>query len=71
MCQIGPFTGFDNNQRLMKTYMIKYQGKMVVSVVTAMIAFDFGAINQHQFHADIPTALMPTSANRDVLLDRC
>lgn len=54
----------------MKTYMVKYLGRQVVSIVTAMIAFDGGSDSKHQFLSTIPTALIPTEENRKELLAR-
>lgn len=50
--------------------MIMFHGKQVVSVVTAMLAFDLGEKSSHQFSSNIPTALFPQKQNRDILWNR-
>lgn len=43
---------------------------MIVSTVTAMVFFDLGSILKDQFNLTIPTALFPTTENKQILLER-
>lgn len=43
---------------------------MVVSTVTAVVAFDLGPQSLYQYSISIPTTIFPTEANRKVRMDR-
>lgn len=50
--------------------MIKYQGKQVVSTVTAVVFLDMGKESKNQYSLTLPTALFPSPDNEKVLKER-